>query len=150
MEKVNSFLHYFFSLFCRLFAIFICKALFFFQADKQQHNNMNDKKHLKKYQWKKGQSGNPNGRPKKDFALNEHIRAFANLEDDEKKTMLESVVEKVYEEALSGNMQAITFLADRILGKPTQALNVKAESNEPIQVLQIGKANGKDQGPEKE
>ena len=47
-------------------------------------------------------------------------------------------------------MQAITFLADRILGKPTQALNVKAESNEPIQVLQIGKANGKDQGPEKE
>ena len=139
MEKVNSFLHYFFGLFCRLFGIFICKALFFFQADKQQHNNMNDKKHLKKYQWKKGQSGNPNGRPKKDFALNEHIRAFANLEDDEKKTMI-----------VSGNMQAITFLADRILGKPTQALNVKAESNEPIQVLQIGKANGKDQGPEKE
>ncbi|MEL0173666.1 MAG: DUF5681 domain-containing protein [bacterium] len=98
---------------------------------------MTDTKHLKKYQWKKGQSGNPNGRPKKDFALNEHIRAFANLEDDEKKTMLESVVEKVYEEALNGNMQAITFLADRILGKPTQALNVKAESNEPIKVLQI-------------
>lgn len=98
---------------------------------------MSDTKHLKKYQWKKGQSGNPNGRPKKDFALNEHIRALANLEGDDKKTMLEAVVAKVYDEALDGNMTAVNFLADRILGRPNQAVSVKAESNEPIQVLQI-------------
>jgi hypothetical protein len=98
---------------------------------------MDDKKHLKKYQWKKGQSGNPNGRPKKDFALNEHIRTLANLEGNDKKTMLEAVVAKVYDEALDGNMTAVNFLADRILGRPNQAVSLKAESNEPIQVLQI-------------
>jgi len=95
-------------------------------------------KHLKEHQWKKGESGNPNGRPKKEFALNEHIRSFANLEDEDKKTMLEKVVETVYGEALAGNMTAVSFLADRILGKPQQSVSLKEESTEPIKIIEIG------------
>ena len=107
-------------------------------AVKQQKNS--DKKkneHLVKHQWKKGQSGNPNGRPKSGFALNEYITDLANVELEDKKTMLEAVVAKVYEEALDGNMTAINFLADRILGKPSQSIGIKDVSDEPIKVFDI-------------
>jgi len=87
--------------------------------------------------WKKGQSGNPKGRPKSGFALNEYITDLANVELEDKKTMLEAVVGKVYEEALDGNMSAINFLADRILGKPSQSIGIKDVSDEPIKVFDI-------------
>lgn len=98
----------------------------------KQANNRNDKG-----QFKKGMSGNPNGRPKSDFALNEHIINLANVELEDKKTMLEAVVAKVYDEALKGNMTAISFLSDRILGKPSQSIGIKDISDEPIRVFDI-------------
>ena len=91
----------------------------------------------KKGTFKKGTSGNPNGRPKSGFALNEYITDLANVELEDKKTMLEAVVGKVYEEALDGNMTAINFLADRILGKPSQSIGIKDVSDEPIKVFDI-------------
>ena len=106
-------------------------------AVKQQKNSDKKNKHLVKHQWKKGQSGNPNGRPKSGFALNEYITDLANVELEDKKTMLEAVVGKVYEEALDGNMSAINFLADRILGKPSQSIGIKDVSDEPIKVFDI-------------
>ena len=106
-------------------------------AVKQQKNSDKKNKHLVKHQWKKGQSGNPNGRPKSGFALNEYITDLANVELEDKKTMLEAVVGKVYEEALDGYMSAINFLADRILGKPSQSIGIKDVSDEPIKVFDI-------------
>ena len=100
-------------------------------SDKKKNDN------LVKYQWKKGQSGNPKGRPKSGFALNEYITNLANVELEDKKTMLEAVVGKVYEEALDGNMTAINFLADRVLGKPSQSIGIKDVSDEPIKVFDI-------------
>ena len=106
-------------------------------AVKQQKNS--DKKknnHLVKHQWKKGTSGNPNGRPKSGFALNEYITELANIPvGRSKKTMLESVVHRVYQEALDGNMTAVNFLADRILGKPNQSIGIKDTTDEPIKVF---------------
>jgi len=88
--------------------------------------------------FKKGTSGNPKGRPPKEFALNYHIREIANQPIGKtKKTMLESVVNTVYQEALSGNMTAVNFLADRILGKPSQSIGIKDISEEPIKVFDI-------------
>jgi hypothetical protein len=106
-------------------------------AVKQQNNSDKKNEHLVKHQWKKGQSGNPNGRPKSGFALNEYITELANVELEDKKTMLEAVVGKVYEEALDGNMTAISFLADRVLGKPSQQIGIKDVSDEPIKVFDI-------------
>ena len=77
-------------------------------AVKQQKNSDKKNKHLVKHQWKKGQSGNPNGRPKSGFALNEYITELANVELEDKKTMLEAVVGKVYEEALPSNVSLVT------------------------------------------
>jgi len=88
--------------------------------------------------FKKGTSGNPKGRPPKEFALNDHIREIANQPIGKtKKTMLEAVVSKVYEEALGGNMTAVSFLSDRILGKPSQSIGIKDISEEPIKVFDI-------------
>ena len=95
------------------------------------------KKPPKDKQWKKGQSGNPNGRPKKEFALIEHIRKIGSLEGEDRKTILEKVVETVYNEALDGNMQAINFLADRVLGKPQQSIALKEDLDEPIKIIDI-------------
>jgi len=88
--------------------------------------------------WVKGTSGNPNGRPKNEFALNEHIKTLANIPvGRSKKTMLESVVHRVYQEALDGNMTAVNFLADRILGKPNQSIGIKDTTDEPIKVFDL-------------
>jgi len=87
--------------------------------------------------FKKGTSGNPKGRPKSGFALNEYIIDLANVEIKNKKTMLEAVVAKVYKEALDGNMTAVNFLADRILGKPNQSIGIKDTTDEPIKVFDI-------------
>lgn len=88
--------------------------------------------------FKKGTSGNPNGRPKSGFALNEYITELANIPvGRSKKTMLESVVHRVYQEALDGNMTAVNFLADRILGKPNQSIGIKDTTDEPIKVFDI-------------
>ena len=106
-------------------------------AVKQQKNSDKKNKHLVKHQCKKGQSGNPNGRPKSGFALNEYITDLANVELEDKKTMLEAVVGKVYEEALDGNMTAISFLADRVLGKASQSIAVRDATDEPIKVFDI-------------
>ena len=51
--------------------------------------------------------------------------------------MLEAVVNKVYEEALNGNMTAVNFLADRILGKPNQSIGIKDTTDEPIKVFDL-------------
>ena len=85
--------------------------------------------------FKKGTSGNPKGRPKSGFALNEYITDLANVEIKNKKTMLEAVVAKVYEEALNGNMTAVAYLSDRILGKPNQSIGIKDTTDEPIKVF---------------
>lgn len=86
--------------------------------------------------WVKGTSGNPNGRPKNEFALNEHIKTLANTPvGKSKKSMLEAVVHRVYQEALDGNMTAVNFLADRILGKPNQSIGIKDTTDEPIKVF---------------
>ena len=106
-------------------------------AVKQQKNSDKKNVYLVKHQWKKGQSGNPNGRPKSGFALNEYITELANVELEDKKTMLEAVVGKVYEEALDGNMTAISFLADRVLGKASQSIAVRDATDEPIKVFDI-------------
>ncbi len=101
-------------------------------SDKKKNDN------LVKHQWKKGQSGNPNGRPKSGFALNEYITELANTPvGRSKKTMLEAVVNTVYQEALGGNMTAVNFLADRVLGKPNQSIGIKDTTDEPLKVFDL-------------
>jgi len=85
--------------------------------------------------FKKGQSGNPTGRPKNNKTFTDLIRRVnatlpitADLKEEfeskygislpEDATMQYLSVVRVHEMAVSGDMKAIDFLADRLDGKP--------------------------------
>src|SRR5215510_7557364 len=71
--------------------------------------------------WKKGQSGNPAGRPKK-RNLSEELRARAEEQypgrDD--ATYARIVAEKLFDLAVAGDLGAIKEVFDRIEGRPRQ------------------------------
>jgi len=82
--------------------------------------------HLKEHQFKKGQSGNPNGRPKGTRSIPDMLMKIGG-EDGTKNgqyTKLEVVLRRVFEYALEGKSWAVEFIADRTEGKVRQELQV--------------------------
>lgn len=80
--------------------------------------------------FKKGQSGNPKGRPPAGLSFNDQLRVV--LTDDgnqplgtvkKGKTALRTVVEQLVKAALEGDAWAVREVADRLDGKPTQTID---------------------------
>ena len=69
--------------------------------------------------WKKGESGNPKGRPKKIPELRELL---ANVLGDEKdgKTAAEAILMALRNKAIKGDVRAAELLLDRAYGKARQ------------------------------
>ena len=87
--------------------------------------------------WKKGESGNPQGRAiEKPFAdaLRMEIKAAG---DNHKK--LREIASKLLDKAADGDMQAINCLADRLDGRPAQALEVNTPASFVIRVPEPAK-----------
>lgn len=76
----------------------------------------------KEAQFKKGQSGNPAGRPKQ---LPELDRLIADIMGEEKDgmTAADAILRKVRQMAVSGNLRAAEVLLDRAYGKPKQQID---------------------------
>ena len=89
--------------------------------------------------FKKGTSGNPNGRPKKGFAISDILDELGDKVVSDSKTLKELVLEKVYDMALGGDLNSIKFIADRTEGTALHKMSVT--SNEPIQVMKIKEAD---------
>jgi hypothetical protein len=86
-------------------------------------NNPNIAQEGKPHRWKKGQSGNPSGRPKSK-TLSEAYRK--KLEepvpnDPEGRTWAELIAEAQVRDAVRGNVQAAREIADRTEGRARQA-----------------------------
>jgi hypothetical protein len=82
--------------------------------------------HLKEHQFKKGQSGNPNGRPKGKTSIPDMLLRIG-AEDgtkDGQYSKLEVVLRRVFEFALEGKSWAVEFIAERTEGKVRQELQV--------------------------
>jgi len=77
--------------------------------------------------FRKGQSGNPGGRSK-DRAWRDALRLAVNrLAEDGEQKLLNVIAEKLVALALEGNLAAIREIADRLDGKPTQAVSLDAD-----------------------
>ena len=103
------------------------------KADKQQENS----KKIFGKPFKKGQSGNPNGRPPKVKSIPDILRRIGDEEGTlDGKTKLDVIMYKVFQYALEGKHWAVQFIADRTEGKPKESREV-THKNEPIQIMNI-------------
>jgi len=86
-------------------------------------------KQLQPYIWKKGQSGNPNGRPK-GKTLKEFAREYLeNLPDDEKIEYLASLPTEIVWKMAEGNPSTntdITSNGEKIVIMPAELINKNA------------------------
>lgn len=74
--------------------------------------------------FEKGQSGNPGGRPK-ERAFADALRLAVNAEiesEGAKKKKLRVIAERLVAEAMAGESWAVQQVADRLDGKPAQAI----------------------------
>ena len=118
-------------------------------ADKQSNYNRID--NLKGKGWKPGESGNPNGRPKKGEAWADVANELLNSKEIDitmkmadgkvKRLSLESdksfrhaVIVGMIKEAMNGNVQAARELADRTEGKSKEIREV-TNKTEPIKIM---------------
>lgn len=73
--------------------------------------------------FKKGQSGNPSGRPKREWNwTDELIKAANELETKTGKPFRELVAKRIIVDAASGNTQAAREVFNRIDGMPKQEI----------------------------
>ena len=100
-------------------------------------------------QWKKGQSGNPSGRPKKLFDARFELSAqLLEIEQDdpEKRTKGQVMISRLIDSATKhGSIRAANEILDRLLGKPPQAIltaEVRAETVDEA-ILNILETNRK-------
>ena len=77
-------------------------------------------------EFKKGKSGNPNGRPKKLPALD---LIMANVLGAEKDGISagEAIIMKLREQSLKGDIKAAQILLDRGWGKPKQNIDITTQ-----------------------
>jgi hypothetical protein len=90
-------------------------------------------KDIEQHRFKKGQTGNPNGRPK----LPDLKEAMAKILADEKegKSALEAILAAMRAKAAKGDVRAAEFLFDRGYGKATQDINMKQEGTQQLEVI---------------
>ncbi len=83
--------------------------------------------------WKKGQSGNPNGRPRKERGLTDELRKQLELRwSDSGRTNRELLVSQLLVVALTGSLDAMKYIFDRFEGRPAQSLEHTGEGGSPI------------------
>jgi hypothetical protein len=87
-------------------------------------NNPNIAEDGKSHRWKKGQSGNPSGRPKSKTLSNAYRNKLEETvpNDPEGRTWAELIAEAQVRDAVRGNVQAAREIADRTEGRARQAI----------------------------
>lgn len=101
--------------------------------------------------WKKGQSGNPGGRPKGDSDLQElkchatdkilrHMLEHGGMTvseltkrlNDDKTVMLERVIGKIYTKAALGSLPHANVILERIAGPVPKSVTLEGNADKPL------------------
>jgi hypothetical protein len=87
-------------------------------------NNPKIAEHGKPHRWKKGQSGNPSGRPKSKTLSDAYKSKLEEPvpNDPEGRTWAELIAAAQVRDAVRGNVQAAREIADRTEGRARQAI----------------------------
>ena len=121
----------------------------------------NNKENILPFSWKKGQSGNPNGRPRKfvcqlkDMGYNKQditqtienmmamtIKELAEVFKDENATALEKTVANAIKRGIDkGTLYSIETLLNRVYGQPKQEVESKNENINLNTTVEIIKSN---------
>ena len=102
------------------------------QTDNKRSNGQFAKGNTLGNRWKKGESGNPNGRRN---AYTDLIKEFSFTKTGEKERR-EIVVSKLFQLAERGDLRAIQFIVERLEGKALERQE-RTTKSEPIQVMVI-------------
>lgn len=78
------------------------------------------------HQWKRGQSGNPRGRPKRGATIAEALRVRGeHLVNPDGTTAFDVIMDKIYLLAMAGEEWAIKFISERTEGRVADRVEVK-------------------------
>ena len=91
-------------------------------------------KDIEPHKFKKGQSGNPKGRPRKLPELDALLAAVLGEEKDG-MTAAEAILKRLRQEAAKGNIRAAEILLNRAYGMPKQRLEHTGEDGGPIKTV---------------
>ena len=95
--------------------------------------------HLKQFQWKKGQSGNPSGRPKGIPSLEAALRQ--RLEQSDGEDVMRALVDVAFKKAMKGDHRFWTSILERLDGKVAD--RIAGADGEGLTVI-LERAGGKD------
>jgi len=84
---------------------------------------------MAEHKWKKGQSGNPKGRPLKGLAITDLLKELLDTPLGE-KTRRELIMDNVIEMALNKDRWAIEFITERTEGKALERVETKEVKDE--------------------
>ena len=91
---------------------------------------------IQKFKYKKGQSGNPNGRPK-GTSLRDIKVVLQDLLSQEKNgtQLIDGLMSVVVNKALKGDLKAVDMLLSYTFGKATQRTEITGAEGAPIEVV---------------
>ena len=82
--------------------------------------------HLEKFKWKKGQSGNPDGRPTGSISLVERLKAHLRRHPEDVENIIQGLVALGIDPSAS-QLGAIKEMMDRVDGKVTETHKIEGE-----------------------
>jgi|2_EtaG_2_1085320.scaffolds.fasta_scaffold65856_2 hypothetical protein len=83
--------------------------------------------------FKKGESGNPKGRPKEPWTWAGVLKRLAEEEQVDGQELKDLMGKSLIKEALQGNVVAIKEFGDRIDGKSKQGMELYGKDGQPIE-----------------
>lgn len=92
---------------------------------------MPNPENIEKHKFKKGETGNPNGRPKKLPQLDVLLDSVLGEEKDG-ISAAEAILKALRMKASKGDVRAAEVLLDRAYGKPKQSIENKVLTDKPI------------------